>query len=258
VGPAEVACGANRSACGRVTAGPLARSPCGRTSGSPSCSEPAWVKTMLATHCSIRRAYCGVVRDRSDPPRPGDRSSPRLATAAAQIRIERLPRLLGQFEPHRPIGFPLAQVGAVDRLAMRRHVIDAQCDEIASAQFAIDRQIEQGQVPYTQLKVQLGPNGPDMRRSQWRWTDYLSGLWPFSPILALAGGLGAVSTWFDAATLSGDVGVPNVYYSIQPMVLRYKTPRSVHELYHHGGIAPRRCCWRDLGLPDGGGAIPVL
>jgi hypothetical protein len=99
---------------------------------------------------------------------------PRLATAAAQIRVERLPRLLGQFETHRPTRFPLAHVGAVDCVAVRRHIIDTQCDKIASAQFAIDRQIEEGQVAYTQLNMQLGPNGPDMSRSQWRpWPDDL-------------------------------------------------------------------------------------
>jgi hypothetical protein len=60
-------------------------------------------------------------------------------------------------------------------VALRRHVIDAQRHEIASAQFAVDRQVEQGQVAYTQLKVQLGPNGPDMPRSQWRpWPDELA------------------------------------------------------------------------------------
>jgi hypothetical protein len=82
---------------------------------------------------------------------------PRLPTAAAQIRVERLARLLGQFEPHRPTGFPLAHVGTVGCVALRRHVIDAQCHEIASAQFAVDRQVEEGQVACTQLKVQLGP-----------------------------------------------------------------------------------------------------
>jgi hypothetical protein len=56
-----------------------------------------------------------------------------------QARV--LPCLLGQFEPHRPTGLPLAHVGAVHCVAVRRHIIDAQCDEIASAQFAIDRQI---------------------------------------------------------------------------------------------------------------------
>jgi hypothetical protein len=44
----------------------------------------------------------------------------------------------------RPTGFPLAHVGAVDCVALRRHVIDAQCHEIASAQFAVDRQVEEG------------------------------------------------------------------------------------------------------------------
>jgi hypothetical protein len=55
-----------------------------------------------------------------------EQNLPRLATAAAQIRVERLPRLLGQFETHRPTRFPLAHVGAVDCVAVRRHIIDTQ------------------------------------------------------------------------------------------------------------------------------------
>jgi hypothetical protein len=39
-----------------------------------------------------------------------------------------------------------------------RHVIDTQCHEIASAQFAVDRQVEKGQIACTRLKVQLGPD----------------------------------------------------------------------------------------------------
>jgi hypothetical protein len=88
------------------------------------------------------------------------------------MRVERLPRLLGQFEP--ADWFSLWRVGAVHCVAVRCHIIDAQRDKIASAQFAIDRQIEEGQVSYTRLKVQLGSNGPDMRRSQWRpWPNDL-------------------------------------------------------------------------------------
>jgi hypothetical protein len=58
----------------------------------------------------------------------------------------------------------LAHVGAVHCVAVRRHIIDAQCDEIASAQFAIDRQIEEGQVAYTQLKVAQGATWPEWTR----------------------------------------------------------------------------------------------
>jgi hypothetical protein len=41
-----------------------------------------------------------------------------------------------------PTGFPLALVGAVDCVTLRRHVIVSQCHEIASAQFAVYRQVE--------------------------------------------------------------------------------------------------------------------
>jgi hypothetical protein len=91
-------------------------------------ASPAWrflaSRPTLATHHSTRRAECRVCS----------------VTSNGTGR-----------------GFPLAGVGAVDCVALRHHIIDAQCNEIASAQFAIDRRIEKGQAAYTQLKVQLGP-----------------------------------------------------------------------------------------------------
>jgi hypothetical protein len=128
----------------------------------------------LATHRSTRRVL--PRRQRSIwAASTWKQNLPRLATAAAQISVEGPARLLGQFEPHRPTGFPLAPVGAVDCVALRRHVIDTQCHEIASAQFAVDRQVEEGQIACTRLKVQLGSNGPDTPGSQWRpWPDDLA------------------------------------------------------------------------------------
>ena len=54
-----------------------------------------------------------------------------------------MPRHIRQFEPDRPTGLPLAYVGAVDGVAVGRHVIDTKRDKIAAAQLAVDRKIEQ-------------------------------------------------------------------------------------------------------------------
>jgi hypothetical protein len=106
--------------------------------------ELPWVKTDVGNP-SLHQARVLPRRQRSIwAASTWKQNLPRLPTAAAQIRVERLARLLGQFEPHRPTGFPLAHVGAADCVALRRHVIDAQCHEIASAQFAVDRQVEEG------------------------------------------------------------------------------------------------------------------
>jgi hypothetical protein len=106
--------------------------------------ELPWVKTD-AGNPSLHQARVLPRRQRSIwATSTWKQNLPRLPTAAAQIRIERLARLLGQFEPHRPTGFTLAHVCAVDCVALRRHVIDAQCHEIAPAQFAVDRQVEEG------------------------------------------------------------------------------------------------------------------
>jgi hypothetical protein len=54
-------------------------------------------------------------------------------------------RHVGQLEPDGPAGLALPDGGAVDGVAVGRYVIDAQCHQIAAAQFAVDGEVEQGQ-----------------------------------------------------------------------------------------------------------------
>jgi hypothetical protein len=94
---------------------------------------------------------------------------PRLEAAAAKIVVERLPGLLSQFEPDGPSGLLLANVGPVDGVAVGRHVIDIEGNEITTTQLAVDGQIEHRQIAHTLCKLQIGPNCPDVTWSQWRF-----------------------------------------------------------------------------------------
>ena len=94
-----------------------------------------------------------------------------LAGAAArgpQVVVERVARHLGQLEADGPAGLALADSGAVDGVAVGRHVIDAQRDQIAAAQLAVDGEVEQRQVAGTPLQLQLRPDGPHVAGPQRR------------------------------------------------------------------------------------------
>src|SRR5262245_13038162 len=84
----------------------------------------------------------------------------RLATGHAKIVVESLAGHLSQLEPDRPAGLSLADIGAVNSVAVGCHVIDPDRDEIATSQLAVDRQVEQRQVARAALQLQLGPDGP--------------------------------------------------------------------------------------------------
>ena len=59
--------------------------------------------------------------------------------------------MLGHLESNRPAGLLLADRCTVDRMSMRRNVLDLDRDDIAPAQLAVDRQIEHRQVARTSL-----------------------------------------------------------------------------------------------------------
>ena len=61
---------------------------------------------------------------------------------------DRLPGPLGQLEANWPAGLVLPDIGTVDRVAVWCHVIDAQSDEVAASQLAVDGQIE---IPHAPL-----------------------------------------------------------------------------------------------------------
>src|SRR5215813_14893506 len=98
----------------------------------------------------------------------GEQIFPCFAAARAQILVQRLPCDLRQLEPDRSPSLPLADIGAVNGVAVGCYVIYAKPDEIAAPQLTVDRQIEQRQVPDAALKLQLGPDAPHMTWPQRR------------------------------------------------------------------------------------------
>src|SRR5215471_5808242 len=94
----------------------------------------------------------------------GEQVFPWSVAARAQILVQRLPRDLRQLEPDGPTSLPLADIGAVDGVAVGCHVIHAQGDEIAATELAVDRQIEHRQVTRALLKLQLRTYRPNVAR----------------------------------------------------------------------------------------------
>jgi hypothetical protein len=84
---------------------------------------------------------------------------PWFPPALPQIVVERLPGDLGQLEPIGLAGLAFGDVGPVNGIAVRRHVIRAQGGEIATTQLAADRKVEHGQVARATLELrQLRPD----------------------------------------------------------------------------------------------------
>ena len=98
----------------------------------------------------------------------GKQALAKLSAADPKVVVHRLPGHLGQLEANRTTGLALPDVGAVNRVAVGCHVVDAESDEIAPAQLAIDREIEERQVSHAPLQLQSGTDGPDMADPQWR------------------------------------------------------------------------------------------
>jgi hypothetical protein len=77
---------------------------------------------------------------------------------------DREPRLFGDFELDRPAGLLLDHGRAIPHRAADTHVIDPQGDQIAAAQLAVDRQVEQREIALSNLKLKPDPDGPDLFR----------------------------------------------------------------------------------------------
>jgi hypothetical protein len=103
----------------------------------------------------------------------------KLSAPDPKVVVQRLLRHLGQLEANWPTGLALPDIGAVDRVAVGRHIIDLESNEIAAAQLAVDGEIEERQVPHAPLQLQSGTDGPDMANPQW---------WLRAPELAFGAG----------------------------------------------------------------------
>jgi hypothetical protein len=66
------------------------------------------------------------------------------------------------------LGFPLNDHGPGQDLVSVRDVADAEIDEVATAQFAVDREVEHCQVSNLMRVLKLNSDGPDVLRLQRR------------------------------------------------------------------------------------------
>jgi hypothetical protein len=97
-----------------------------------------------------------------------EQALPQLSATAPKIVVHRLSGHFGQLEANRMTGLPLPDSRSVKRVSVGCHVLDAQSDEIAPAQLAVDGEIEERQVSYAPLQPQSGADGPNMADPQWR------------------------------------------------------------------------------------------
>jgi len=83
--------------------------------------------------------------------------------------------LVCQLETHRSARLLLSDGRSVHRVAARRHVIDAQGNDITAAQLAVDSEVEERQIALSIRHLELSSYRPDVAWSQrWLGADELS------------------------------------------------------------------------------------
>ena len=80
----------------------------------------------------------------------------------------RIPRLLGDLELHWSLCFLLHDNRAAGDVTALDHIVDAQRDQITPAQFAVDGEIEQGEISGAMIQLQSNSDGPDLFQLQRR------------------------------------------------------------------------------------------
>ena len=81
---------------------------------------------------------------------------PRAPSRQFEVVIDRLPSLLGDLEPDWPPGLPLPDSGSVERVTVRRHVLDVDGYDVAATQLAVDSEVEQCEVACALFELQFG------------------------------------------------------------------------------------------------------
>jgi hypothetical protein len=74
-------------------------------------------------------------------------------------------RLLGDLELNRPVGFHLDHGGAVAHMASHGHVVDPEANQVATAQLAVDGEIEQREVATPLFELKPDADCPDVQRA---------------------------------------------------------------------------------------------
>ena len=81
-------------------------------------------------------------------------------------RLNCRPRLLRDLELHGALSLLLKNNGPTRNIVAVRDISDAQFYQVACSQLAVDRQIEQGQIADSSLKLQSNSDGPDVSKPQ--------------------------------------------------------------------------------------------
>ena len=102
-------------------------------------------------------------------PATAEEEAARPSFREAKILVHGLAGLFGDLEADRTPGFLLPHGGSLHGVAMRRNVLDLQAHHIATAELAVDGEIEQSKVAHLALHLQPGANGPDVLGLQGRF-----------------------------------------------------------------------------------------
>ena len=87
--------------------------------------------------------------------RRGDPGRDRVACLLGDLKLDRALGLL--LHDHRPRHDP----SALD------HIVDAESNQIAAAQLAVDGEVEQREFPRSMIQLQPNPDSPDLFQLQW-------------------------------------------------------------------------------------------
>jgi hypothetical protein len=114
---------------------------------------------MPRTHLHTMRAYCRVDKGWFEFP-SWEEILASFAISPAKIVVQGLLRRLSYLEANGSTGLSLPDVGSVPGIAIGRHIIDTERDEIAATQFTVNREIEHCQVTRALLEIQLRTDRP--------------------------------------------------------------------------------------------------
>src|SRR5580704_14758598 len=112
-----------------------------------------------------------------------------LPVCDAEVIIDSLPGLFGDLEPHRSSGLLLADSHSLNGVSVRGNVFDFESNDIATAQLAVDGEIEECQVAFAVCHLKFGADRPDMFWPQWRLGSGQLALVPRDA-------LGRIGRWF--------------------------------------------------------------
>jgi hypothetical protein len=121
----------------------------------------------LAIHWETSRAYWRVVIG-IPTATAGAEELARLLVRDPEVVVDGFSGPLRHLESDGLAGLTLAHIRPIDSVTVGRDVLDPQIDHVASAEFAIDGEVEHRQVADPACHLQFGADRPDMLRPERR------------------------------------------------------------------------------------------